>query len=132
IPVMGHLGLQPQSVHATGGYKVIGRGEEARKKLIEDAKTLERAGAFSLVLEMVPKELAADVTREIGIPTIGIGAGPSTDAQILVLHDMLGFDDSFNPKFLKRYAELGRIIEEAVTAYDREVKEGIYPSDAHS
>ena len=103
IPVMGHLGLTPQSVHAMGGYRVQGRGADAAKRMMDDALTLQEAGIFSLVLEMVPAELAGRITEALKIPTIGIGAGPKCDGQIIVLHDILGFDEEFNPKFLKKY-----------------------------
>jgi 3-methyl-2-oxobutanoate hydroxymethyltransferase len=132
IPVMGHLGLTPQSVHTLGGYKIQGRGEKAAQALLDDAKALEDAGAFSLVLEMVPRELAKKVTDAVHIPTIGIGAGPACDGQIIVLHDILGFEEEFNPKFLKKYANVGKIVREAVTAYDQEVKAGAFPTASHS
>lgn len=132
IPVMGHLGLTPQSVHQMGGYRVQGRGPDAQKALLDDAKALEAAGAFALVLEMVPLDLAAKVTAELRIPTIGIGAGPKCDGQIIVLHDILGFDEGFNPKFLKKYADLGKAVRDAVTAYDRDVKSGAFPTMEHS
>lgn len=132
IPVMGHLGLTPQSVHAKGGYRIQGRGDEAQKALIDDAKALEDAGAFSVVLEMIPLELAAKVTAALRIPTIGIGAGPKCDGQVLVLHDILGFDEGFNPKFLKKYADLGKTVREAVAAYDRDVKSGAFPTNEQS
>jgi len=132
IPVMGHLGLTPQSVHALGGYKVQGRGDVARKKLIEEAKSLEAAGIFALVLEMVPAALAAEISKALTIPTIGIGAGPDCDGQVLVLHDLLGFDDDFNPKFLKKYASLGKSVRDALATYDREVKAGEFPGRAQS
>lgn len=132
IPVLGHLGLTPQSVHAMGGYRVQGRGQAAAQALIDDAKALEEAGAFGIVLEMIPAELAGKVTAAVKVPTIGIGAGPKCDGQIIVLHDILGFDEQFNPKFLKKYANLGKLIREAVTAYDRDVKSGAFPSDEQS
>lgn len=132
IPVMGHLGLTPQSVHAIGGYRVQGRGEGAQKALLDDARALEEAGVFSLVLEMVPQALAAKVTAALKIPTIGIGAGGSCDGQILVLHDILGFDEDFNPKFLKKYANLGKIVKEALHSYDRDVKSGAFPTGDQS
>ncbi len=127
IPVMGHLGLTPQSVHALGGYRVQGRGEAA-DVLLRDALALEQAGAFAVVLEMVPLELAARVSKALRIPTIGIGAGPHCDGQILVLHDVLGFDEGFNPKFLKKYAQLGQTVRDAVTAYDQDVKTRAFPT----
>jgi 3-methyl-2-oxobutanoate hydroxymethyltransferase len=132
IPVMGHLGLTPQSVHAKGGYRVQGRGDAAAKALIDDAIALEAAGAFSIVLEMVPAEVAARVTTAVRIPTIGIGAGPKCDGQIIVLHDILGFDAAFSPKFLKKYADMDKIVREAVAAYDGEVKSGVFPGVEHS
>jgi 3-methyl-2-oxobutanoate hydroxymethyltransferase len=130
IPVMGHLGLTPQSLNVIGGYKVQGRGE-AGQALVDDALALQEAGAFSVVLEMVPASLAEKVTKALKIPTIGIGAGPKCDGQVLVLHDILGFDEGFNPKFLKKYANLGQIVRDALTAYDQEVKGGAYPTDEH-
>lgn len=132
IPVMGHLGLTPQSVHAMGGYKIQGRGEEAAKNLKEDALALQEAGVFSIVLEMVPAPLAAEVTKLLKVPTIGIGAGPHCDGQVLVLQDMLGFDADFNPKFLKKYANLGAEIKAAIDTYVNEVKSGEYPTPSHS
>ena len=132
IPVMGHLGLTPQSVHALGGWRVQGRGEAAAKQLLADALALEAAGAFALVLEMVPAKLARQVTESLKIPVIGIGAGPGTDGQVLVLQDLLGFDDSFNPKFLKKYANLGATVRQALDAFNREVKDGAFPDDSHS
>lgn len=132
IPVMGHLGLTPQSVHAIGGYKVQGRGEKAAQTMVEDALALQEAGAFAIVLEMVPMGLAEKLTRQLKIPTIGIGAGPGCDGQIIVLHDILGFDESFSPKFLKRYASLGKDIKAAVAQYDRDVKTGVFPTEANA
>lgn len=132
IPVMGHLGLTPQSVHALSGYKVQGRSAEARRSLVENAKILEDSGAFSVVLELVPADLAAEVTAALSIPTIGIGAGPSCDGQVLVLHDMLGFSNDFSPKFLKKYADIERIAREALQSYDNEVKSSVFPDAQHS
>ena len=132
IPVMGHLGLTPQAVHSFGGYGVRGReGDEARR-IREQAAALEEAGCFSLVLEMVPTSLARDVTGALEIPTIGIGAGPACDGQVLVLPDMLGLNRGFEPKFPRRFAELGDEVLEAVEAYVRAVKSGEYPSDGES
>ena len=131
IPVMGHLGLTPQKIHALGGFKVQGRGEAA-EVLMKEALALQEAGCFALVLELVPDELARKVTEELSIPTIGIGAGPGTDGQVLVLHDLLGFNDNFKPKFLKTYANLGATIKDAVQAYSTEVKEGIFPAEEHT
>jgi 3-methyl-2-oxobutanoate hydroxymethyltransferase len=128
IPVMAHLGLTPQSIHKFGGFKVQGRGDTARKALIEAAQELEEAGAFSLVLECVPAELAAEVTEAITIPTIGIGAGPDCDGQVLVIHDLLGLEDRISPKFVRRYAELGRDARAALEQFASDVREGQYPS----
>ena len=132
IPVMGHLGLTPQSVHAMGGYRVQGRSGEAAERLIEDAKLLVDAGIFSLVLELIPAPLAAEVTRQISVPTIGIGAGGETDGQVLVLHDMLGMNLNFKPKFVKKYANMGDDVIAAVESYAREVRDGAFPSEEHS
>lgn len=132
IPVMGHLGLTPQSVHAMGGFRIQGRGEEAATRLIDDAKRLEDAGAFSIVLEMLPASLGKRVSEAVSIPTIGIGAGPDCDGQVLVLHDMLGFDEDFNPKFLKKYGQLAKTIRDCVQAYDNDVKSGQFPAAEQS
>jgi 3-methyl-2-oxobutanoate hydroxymethyltransferase len=130
IPVMGHIGLTPQSVNALGGYRVQGRGD-AGDLLLKDALALERAGAFALVLEVVPSELAERITQELSIPTVGIGAGPGTDAQVLVWTDMAGLTPGPGPKFLKRYADLRAVLSEAVTAYAEDVREGRYPAAEH-
>ena len=132
IPVMGHLGLTPQSVHALGGYRVQGRDEKTAERLKEDAKALEDAGAFAIVLELVPAPLASHITKSLTIPTIGIGAGPACDGQVLVLHDMLGLNDKFVAKFVKRYAALAEDVREAVRLYAAEVREGRYPGPEHS
>lgn len=132
IPVIGHLGLTPQSVHQTGGYRVQGRELSAARKLTSDAKALEAAGAFCIVLELVPAKLAEEVTSQLTVPTIGIGAGAGCTGQVLVLQDLLGFDSSFSPKFLKRYADLDKIITDALNQYDQDVKEGVFPSADHS
>ena len=132
IPVMGHLGLTPQSVHALGGYRVQGRDAQAADRLLADAEALEGAGACAIVLELVPADLAARISKSVSIPTIGIGAGPGCDGQVLVLHDMLGLNDVFNPKFLKRFAELGEAVRSAVRAYGNEVRDGRYPGAEHS
>jgi 3-methyl-2-oxobutanoate hydroxymethyltransferase len=132
IPVMGHLGFTPQSVHVLGGSRVQGRQEKARQRILEEAKRLEAAGAFSLVLELVPDTLSEEVTSSISIPTIGIGAGPGCDGQVLVLHDMLGLNPGFQPRFLRRFAELGAAAAEGIDAYVRAVKEGEYPASEHS
>jgi len=132
IPVMGHLGLTPQSVHALGGYRVQGRDEKTAERLKADAKVLEQAGAFSIVLELVPAPLASQITKSLTIPTIGIGAGPACDGQVLVLPDMLGLNDRFSAKFVKRYAALAEDVREAVKLYAAEVREGRYPGPEHS
>ena len=132
IPVIGHLGLTPQSVHALGGYKVQAKSEAARKRLIEDAKALQAAGVFCLVLEMVPQSLAKEVTKSLEIPTIGIGAGSYCDGQVLVLQDLLGFDDGFSPKFLKKYANLGQVVSTALGSFHSDVNEGRFPDVEHS
>ncbi len=136
IPVMGHVGLTPQSVHRMGGHKVQGkrRGERPgqRERLLEDALAVEDAGAFAVVLEGIPLDLAADITNQLTIPTIGIGAGPHCDGQILVLHDVLGLCDQLAPKFAKRYANLWQVAGDAVRAYVREVSSGAFPTDDHS
>src|SRR5213593_1687836 len=132
IPVMGHLGLTPQSVHALGGYRVQGRDEHAAERLKADAKALEDAGAFAVVLELIPGPLASQITKSLTIPTIGIGAGPACDGQVLVLHDMLGLNDRFTAKFVKRYAPLAEDVREAVRLYAAEVREGRYPGPEHS
>jgi len=130
--VMGHLGLTPQSVHALGGYRVQGRDEKTAERLKADAKALEEAGAFAIVLELVPAPLASQITKSLSIPTIGIGAGPACDGQVLVLPDMLGLNDRFTAKFVKRYAALAEDVREAVKLYTAEVREGRYPGPEHS
>lgn len=131
IPVMGHLGLTPQSVHALGGYKVQGKSAATAQKLLDDARALEEAGAFSLVLECVPAALAARISREISIPTIGIGAGPDCDGQVLVWQDMLGLCDTLSPKFVKRFGAVGEAMRAAFAAYGREVKNKTFPAPEH-
>ncbi|MCL2398884.1 MAG: 3-methyl-2-oxobutanoate hydroxymethyltransferase [Defluviitaleaceae bacterium] len=131
IPVMAHLGLTPQSINALGGYKAQGRDEDTAKKLIEDAKAVEEAGAFALVLECVPAKLAKHITEIIKIPTIGIGAGRFCDGQVLVYQDMLGMYSDFIPKFVKRYTNLGEVMKEAFSMYCKEVEEGSFPNDSH-
>jgi 3-methyl-2-oxobutanoate hydroxymethyltransferase len=132
IPVVGHVGLTPQSVHALGGFKVQGRGGEAAEKLISDARALEQAGAFAIVLEAIPPDLAAQVTSEVTVPTIGIGAGNACDGQVLVCTDLLGMMRGHSPKFAKRYAELGDEIVGAVKEYVGEVRSRSFPSQAHT
>jgi len=132
IPVMGHVGLTPQSVHAMGGYRVQGKTERAAEQLLRDARAVEAAGAFSIVLEGIPRELAAEITKSVRIPTIGIGAGPDCDGQILVLHDLLGLTFQEPPKFARRYANIGEVISQAVREYCEDVQGGAFPSDAES
>jgi 3-methyl-2-oxobutanoate hydroxymethyltransferase len=132
IPVIGHLGLTPQSVHALGGYRVQGREAGAADRLLDDAKKLEYAGACAVVLELVPAALAGRISQALAIPTIGIGAGPQCDGQVLVLHDMLGLNEQFTPKFLKHYGKLGQAVRESVRAYASDVREGKYPGKEHS
>jgi 3-methyl-2-oxobutanoate hydroxymethyltransferase len=132
IPVMGHIGLTPQSLHAFGGFRVQGKTVEAADQLLRDARAVEAAGAFSVVLESIPRELAARITSELRIPTIGIGAGPECDGQVLVLHDMIGLSLGHTPKFSRRYANVGEAISNAVTAYAEDVREGRFPADAES
>lgn len=133
IPVMGHLGLTPQSIHSLGGLKVQARTEEAANRLIKEAVILERAGIFALVLEAVPSDVARQVTTEVGIPTIGIGAGPLCDGQVLVFHDLVGWSPpDFAPKFVKRYADVRGVMAEAVKEFAAEVRAGVFPDKAHS
>jgi 3-methyl-2-oxobutanoate hydroxymethyltransferase len=136
IPVMAHIGLTPQSVHRMGGFKVqgkkSGRQPGARERLLEDAAAVADAGAFAVVLEGVPMDLAHEITEKLPIPTIGIGAGPYCDGQILVIHDLLGLTDRFAPKFVKRYADLQEVISQAVNAYITDVRDGAFPLDEHS
>ena len=132
IPVMGHLGLTPQSVNAFGGFKVQGKNELGAKKLIEDAVLLEKAGAFSIVLEGIPEKVAELITNSVSIPTIGIGAGKHCDGQVLVYQDMLGMFDDFIPKFVKQYANIGTVMREAISSYVSEVQNGTFPEDKHT
>jgi 3-methyl-2-oxobutanoate hydroxymethyltransferase len=132
IPVIGHLGLTPQSVHALGGYRVQGRDEPTADRLLAGARALEQAGACAIVLELLPSALARRISSALTIPTIGIGAGGGCDGQVLVLHDMLGLNEAFNPRFLKRYAELGEAVRTAVRSYAAEVRDGRYPGPEHS
>ena len=132
IPVMGHVGLTPQSLHALGGFRVQGKTAETAEQVIRDAHAVEAAGAFSIVLESMPRELAARITRELRIPTIGIGAGPDCDGQILVLHDLIGLGSGHTPKFARRYANVGEVISRAVGEYASDVRAGHFPSDEES
>jgi len=132
IPVMGHLGMTPQSVHVLGGYKVQGKGKDQATTLLDDAKALEAAGAFALVLEAIPTQLARTITNSVSIPTIGIGAGPDCDGQVLVLYDLLGLFDDFVPKFVKPYAHLKADALQALRRYKEEVEQGKFPSDSES
>jgi 3-methyl-2-oxobutanoate hydroxymethyltransferase len=132
IPVMAHIGLTPQSVNVLGGYRVQGRGDEAAHRLLQDAKALQAAGAFAVVLEVVPSEVAAQVTRELDIPTIGIGAGPGCDAQVLVWQDMAGLRTGKAAKFVKEYANVGSILASAAATFADEVRTGVYPAPEHS
>ena len=132
IPVMGHIGLTPQSVNAFGGFKVQGRDEQSAKRLLEDAKLLEKAGVFAITLECIPDKLAQLITKSVSIPTIGIGAGKDCDGQVLVINDMLGMFSDFVPKFVKQYAKLNVEITAAVRSYASDVKEGRFPADEHT
>jgi 3-methyl-2-oxobutanoate hydroxymethyltransferase len=132
IPVMGHVGLTPQSIHRMGGYRVQGKRDEQAARLLDDARAVEDAGAFALVLEGIPWPLAQRITEAVSIPTIGIGAGPHCDGQVLVIHDILGLCEKYSPKFVKRYADLKPVIAQAVSDYVREVKEGTFPDKEHS
>jgi len=132
IPVMAYIGLTPQSIHRMGGYKVQGKTEEAQKKMIEEAHIAEDAGAFALLLEAIPMNLAKKITEELSIPTIGIGAGPFCDGQVLVLHDVIGLFDRFVPKFVKRYANLKEEALKAIKAYKEDIEKGAFPSEEQS
>ena len=131
IPVMGHLGLTPQAIHALGGYKVQGKDEAAARKLLEDAKALEEAGVFAIVLECVPSALAGLITEAVSVPTIGIGAGAGCDGQILVYQDMLGMFSDFTPKFVRRYGEVGEAMKAAFASYIEDVGQGTFPGQEH-
>ena len=131
IPVMAHIGLTPQSVHGMGGYRIQGRGEEAARRLLDQALSLEKSGAFAVVLEGVPSNVGAQISGELHIPTIGIGAGPDTDAQVLVINDLLGINESV-PKFVKKYADLRGVMAEAVTRFISDVETGAFPDEDHS
>jgi len=132
IPVMGHIGLTPQSYHQLGGFRVQGREVGGRERLLSDARTLEQAGVYALVLEAIPADIARDVTESLSIPTIGIGAGTGCDGQVLVSYDALGMDETFKPRFVRRYATLGATIKEAIAHYVADVRAGAFPSDAES
>jgi 3-methyl-2-oxobutanoate hydroxymethyltransferase len=131
IPVMGHVGLTPQAIHRMGGYRVQGRGEASRQRVIEDARAVEAAGAFSIVLEGVPADLAGEITGLLSIPTIGIGAGPDCDGQVLVMHDLLGLND-WTPSFVKQYANLGSLASQAARRFAEEVTNRKFPDEEHS
>ena len=132
IPVMAHIGLTPQSIHRMGGYRVQGKKEDQAVRLMADALAVQEAGAFSVVLEGIPLRLARRITAELHIPTIGIGAGPHCDGQVLVIHDILGLCEKYSPKFVKRYADVRAVMADAVTRYVAEVKEGEFPKEEHS
>ena len=132
IPVMGHIGLRPQTSALWEGYKLQGRTKEGANKLIEDAIVLEKAGVFSIVLEMVTSEVGDAITRRVSVPTIGIGSGPNCDGQVLVLHDMLGIYQDIRPKFVKRYSELNKEIFDAISSYNHEVKTGMFPEESNT
>ncbi len=132
IPVMGHLGLTPQSVNMMGGFKVQGKDEQQAKKILEDAKLLQEAGVFAIVLECVPAKLAKLISKSIDIPTIGIGAGKDCDGQVLVIQDMLGMYSDFTPKFVKKYCEVGSVIKDAVKEYKEEIQAGLFPEEVHT
>jgi 3-methyl-2-oxobutanoate hydroxymethyltransferase len=132
IPVMGHIGLTPQSYHQLGGFKVQGRDPGGRERLLADARTLEDAGVYSIVLEAIPADIAEGITAQVSVPTIGIGAGSGCDGQVLVSYDALGMDETFKPRFVRRYATLGSTIKDAITHYVADVRAGSFPSDAES
>ena len=131
IPVVGHIGLTPQSIHRMGGYRVQGKQDEQARQLLQDARAVQDAGAFAVVVEGVPAGLGKEITASLSIPTIGIGAGPDCDGQVLVLHDILGLFDKYAPKFVKRYIDLSGPIRQGVGDYVREVKEGVFPGPEH-
>ncbi|MGN6106205.1 MAG: 3-methyl-2-oxobutanoate hydroxymethyltransferase [Kofleriaceae bacterium] len=132
IPVMGHIGLTPQSFHQLGGFKVQGRENGGRERLLSDARTLEQAGVYSIVLEAIPADIAREITAAVSVPTIGIGGGNGCDGQVLVSYDALGMDETFKPRFVRRYATLGATIKDAVAHYVADVRSGAFPSDAES
>jgi 3-methyl-2-oxobutanoate hydroxymethyltransferase len=132
IPVLAHIGLTPQSIHRMGGYRVQGKGDAQAEQLLADARAVEAAGAFGVVLEGIPLKLARQITAELTIPTIGIGAGPHCDGQVLVIHDILGLCEKYSPKFVKKYADMKTITADAVSRYIAEVKGGEFPDEGHS
>jgi len=132
IPVIGHVGLTPQSIHRMGGFRVQGRQDEQARRILADARAVEEAGAFALVLEGIPRSLGRQITEALSIPTIGIGAGADCDGQVLVIHDILGLCDKYSPKFIKRYADVSTTISAGIEDYIREVKSGAFPTEAHS
>jgi len=132
IPVVAHIGLTPQSIHRMGGYRVQGKKQEQAEKLLEDARAVAEAGAFAVVLEGIPQELAARITAALAIPTIGIGAGASCDGQVLVIHDILGLCEKYSPKFVKKYADIRETITAAVNSYIADVRTGAFPGEEHS
>lgn len=132
VPVMGHIGLTPQAVHRMGGFKVQGKSQAERERLLDDARSLEQAGVYAIVLEGVPSELAASITAAIGVPTIGIGAGPHCDGQVLVCYDLLGMTVDFKPKFVRRYADFGQGVIDAIGRYVEDVRQGEFPGTAES
>jgi 3-methyl-2-oxobutanoate hydroxymethyltransferase len=132
IPAMGHIGLTPQSYHQLGGFKVQGREVGGRERLLSDARTLEQAGVYAIVLEAIPADIARDITEAVAVPTIGIGAGTGCDGQVLVSYDALGMDETFKPRFVRRYATLGATIKQAIAHYVSDVRAGAFPSDAES
>ena len=132
IPVLGHIGLLPQSINAMGGFKIQGKSEDDARRIMDDAKAIAEAGAFAMVLEGLPAALAGEISQAIAVPTIGIGAGPGCDGQILVVHDILGLYGEFKPKFVKRYANLGPEIRKAFAQYKKEVEDGSFPGPEQS
>jgi 3-methyl-2-oxobutanoate hydroxymethyltransferase len=128
IPVMGHVGMTPQSVHQLGGFKVQGRTDAQRAKILADARAVAEAGAYAIVIEAVPHAVAAQITREVSVPTIGIGAGADCDGQVMVMHDLLGLEPAWKPRFVRRYAEMGKAVGEAFAAYAADVRAGRFPS----
>ncbi len=132
IPVMGHVGLTPQSIHHLGQFRVRGGDEKEARKIVEDARNLEQAGVFAVILECVPMEIAGAVTKALRVPTIGIGAGPLCDGQVLVFHDLVGYSTGYNPKFVKKYADVQSVVDRAVKQYADEVRQGVFPDEAHT